>query len=77
MNPTNPWFRFVAGMVSAAVAIRLTVESLLPNLAGAALIVFGLWCRRARFDTEQASRFWCRRQRHRRVGTGNLGSADE
>jgi len=51
MNPSNPWFRFFAGMVAAAVAIRLTVELLcpiLPYLVGAitlaaALIVWRWW----------------------------------
>ncbi len=51
MNPSNPWLRFVFGIVAVAVAIRLTVELLrpvLPLLAVAtvalgALRVVGWW----------------------------------
>jgi hypothetical protein len=51
MNPSNPWLRFFAGMLGAAIAIRLTVELLrpiFPFLVGAltvaaALIVWRWW----------------------------------
>jgi hypothetical protein len=56
MNPSNPWFRLFAGMVAAAVAIRLTVELLRPifaYLVGAIALAAGLivwrWWRNARW----------------------------
>ena len=32
MTPTNPWLRFFAGVVAAAIAIRVVVELLVPIL---------------------------------------------
>jgi hypothetical protein len=32
MNPTNPWFRLFAGILAAAIALRLAVEILRPTL---------------------------------------------
>jgi hypothetical protein len=42
MTPSNPWLRFFAGLVAAAVAIRVIVELLepvLPFLIGAMVLI--------------------------------------
>jgi hypothetical protein len=43
MNPSNPYMRFLAGVVATVVAIRLAVELLQPVLPvlAAATVVFG------------------------------------
>jgi hypothetical protein len=45
MNPESPWFRFIVGLVMAAIAIRIVVDlirPILPYLAGGILLVGAL-----------------------------------
>ena len=42
MNPESPWFRFIVGLVMAAIAIRIVVDlirPILPYLAGGIMLV--------------------------------------
>jgi len=42
VNPSNPWFRFLVGIVAVAIALRIAYELVRPVLPLVLLVVLGI-----------------------------------
>jgi uncharacterized membrane protein YoaK (UPF0700 family) len=47
MNPSNPWFRFIVGVIAVAIGLRIAYELVRPVLPLVLLVVLGIVLTRA------------------------------
>jgi uncharacterized membrane protein YoaK (UPF0700 family) len=47
VNPSNPWFRFIVGVIAVAIGLRIAYELVRPVLPLVLLVVLGVVLARA------------------------------